>query len=123
MNNEARQVILDSIRGHLAASLPSEPQAFANERPSEPSLPANVCGLFKENLESVAGHCFITTDVADVLRQIIADLRAERIAVSDAPGLEEFGVIPSASELFNFCLLYTSPSPRDGLLSRMPSSA
>ena len=25
--------------------------------------------------------------------------------------------------LSNFCLLYTSPSPRDGLLSRMPSSA
>ena len=25
--------------------------------------------------------------------------------------------------LLNFCLLYTSPSPRDGLLSRMPSSA
>ena len=25
--------------------------------------------------------------------------------------------------LFIFCLLYTSPSPRDGLLSRMPSSA
>ena len=24
---------------------------------------------------------------------------------------------------WNFCLLYTSPSPRDGLLSRMPSSA
>ena len=23
----------------------------------------------------------------------------------------------------NVCLLYTSPSPRDGLLSRMPSSA
>ena len=23
----------------------------------------------------------------------------------------------------NICLLYTSPSPRDGLLSRMPSSA
>ena len=25
--------------------------------------------------------------------------------------------------LSEFCLLYTSPSPRDGLLSRMPSSA
>ena len=24
---------------------------------------------------------------------------------------------------YYFCLLYTSPSPRDGLLSRMPSSA
>ena len=29
--------------------------------------------------------------------------------------------IPPA--LFELCLLYTSPSPRDGLLSRMPSSA
>ena len=26
-------------------------------------------------------------------------------------------------DLFGDCLLYTSPSPRDGLLSRMPSSA
>ena len=26
-------------------------------------------------------------------------------------------------ESVNICLLYTSPSPRDGLLSRMPSSA
>ena len=30
---------------------------------------------------------------------------------------------PSAAELERICLLYTSPSPRDGLLSRMPSSA
>jgi L-lactate dehydrogenase complex protein LldG len=59
-------------------------------------------GLFKENVESVAGHCVITTDVADVLRQIIADLHAERVAISDAPGLADFGVIPSASDLFNF---------------------
>ena len=27
------------------------------------------------------------------------------------------------TKLFRACLLYTSPSPRDGLLSRMPSSA
>ena len=27
------------------------------------------------------------------------------------------------STISSFCLLYTSPSPRDGLLSRMPSSA
>lgn len=60
------------------------------------------CGLFKENVESVAGHCVVTTDVADSLRRILSDLRAERIAVSDAPGLEEFGVRPSASELFDF---------------------
>ena len=29
----------------------------------------------------------------------------------------------SEEEKRNPCLLYTSPSPRDGLLSRMPSSA
>ena len=32
-------------------------------------------------------------------------------------------LIPYAALLHDICLLYTSPSPRDGLLSRMPSSA
>ena len=31
--------------------------------------------------------------------------------------------IDTAENIFDTCLLYTSPSPRDGLLSRMPSSA
>ena len=30
---------------------------------------------------------------------------------------------PENHDMLNDCLLYTSPSPRDGLLSRMPSSA
>ena len=33
------------------------------------------------------------------------------------------GAIPAPKILIKNCLLYTSPSPRDGLLSRMPSSA
>ena len=49
--------------------------------------------------------------------------------------VEEFKKIQAAYEVlgdeekrskydqYGFCLLYTSPSPRDGLLSRMPSSA
>ena len=32
-------------------------------------------------------------------------------------------LLRAAVELAKDCLLYTSPSPRDGLLSRMPSSA
>ena len=32
-------------------------------------------------------------------------------------------MIMSGWQIYNACLLYTSPSPRDGLLSRMPSSA
>ena len=37
----------------------------------------------------------------------------------------EAGLKRAISEEFDLfiCLLYTSPSPRDGLLSRMPSSA
>ena len=37
-------------------------------------------------------------------------------------GMSQFGK-GTILEQNNFCLLYTSPSPRDGLLSRMPSSA
>ena len=39
--------------------------------------------------------------------------------------LEVVPVVVGALEVVSnrFCLLYTSPSPRDGLLSRMPSSA
>ncbi len=58
--------------------------------------------VFKENLESVAGHCVITADVADVLRKIVADLRAQRIAISDAPELADFGVMPERDQIFNF---------------------
>src|SRR5665647_2934105 len=45
-------------------------------------------------------------------------------ADEDSPiRMDEVGSVhPSKDELIA-CLLYTSPSPRDGLLSRMPSSA
>ena len=36
---------------------------------------------------------------------------------------EHASLHPLLSALDMSCLLYTSPSPRDGLLSRMPSSA
>ena len=42
------------------------------------------------------------------------------------PYLKEFQArtdLTEARELANSCLLYTSPSPRDATLSRMPSSA
>ena len=45
-----------------------------------------------------------------------------QMSKDDAPkNLEVEGDIGSVMD--NDCLLYTSPSPRDGLLSRMPSSA
>ena len=43
----------------------------------------------------------------------------ERIGQQNVSGYQ----LKSARRSLNICLLYTSPSPRDGLLSRMPSSA
>ena len=38
--------------------------------------------------------------------------------------LVDMGLTPGTTvKVTKVCLLYTSPSPRDGLLSRMPSSA
>ena len=36
---------------------------------------------------------------------------------------EDSRLISGGTGLINICLLYTSPRPRDALLSRMPSSA
>ena len=48
-------------------------------------------------------------------------------AIEENPVFDSLGYMKNSSrdgfdELYG-CLLYTSPSPRDGLLSRMPSSA
>ena len=45
--------------------------------------------------------------------------------VTDQPGLWGWGeaTLEWKTRAIKGCLLYTSPSPRDGLLSRMPSSA
>ena len=51
---------------------------------------------------------------------------AERLAldgVAAAPYTKDVDPDRRLATLDLFCLLYTSPSPRDGLLSRMPSSA
>ena len=45
------------------------------------------------------------------------------VAAQFAKNVERFSGGSLKVEMFYSCLLYTSPSPRDGLLSRMPSSA
>ena len=88
-----------------------------------------------KNATEVADHIRLTTQekwnhayaegkwtVAQVIRHIIETerifayraMRFSRLDATPLPGFDENAYI---------CLLYTSPSPRDGLLSRMPSSA
>ena len=59
------------------------------------------------------------------LRAICDEMGAVLIRSAHSPNIKERRDCSTA--LFDargeLCLLYTSPSPRDGLLSRMPSSA
>ena len=54
-----------------------------------------------------------------ISQQLVAH---ERVRIRKA-GIELHRAPEARNGLLVLCLLYTSPSPRDGLLSRMPSSA
>ena len=55
---------------------------------------------------------------------VVAIARGEHLSVIQAKGLRLRTPAEDVTLAINaICLLYTSPSPRDGLLSRMPSSA
>jgi len=131
-SNAARESIFQSIRSHLAASAaldvrenqikhaPDAPlrpsQAVASEQDS-----ASLVDLFKENLESVDGHCVVVGSELELVRaltDVIAQLqrtslRARKIAISDSPEVErlvkqigidvdEIAVAPSATDVFGF---------------------
>ena len=93
MNNSARESILGSIRTHLAASPAPDDHPVT---PANPVILSNSDPInrFKESLEAVSGHCIVTTDVTDSLKQILTDLNAERIANSNDP--------PNAHDIFSF---------------------
>ena len=74
----------------------------------------HVCDIDRSRLEAVSASSEIGTTAADVSDpDQVAALFDE--VQSELGGLDVL--------VNNACLLYTSPSPRDGLLSRMPSSA
>ena len=58
----------------------------------------------------------ITTNLEDKMAIVLQEIMQDKIYLDTDANV---GVSGSP----DFCLLYTSPSPRDGLLSRMPSSA
>ena len=63
--------------------------------------------------------------IADLITSSLvtaADVDAERTVVLEEMSMRDDDPSDLIHDLY-LCLLYTSPSPRDGLLSRMPSSA
>ena len=77
----------------------------------------------------VAAGEFIVVDLGKLkelktseLAKKINELGWKRALVIDGASVNP-NLAKAAKNISGICLLYTSPSPRDGLLSRMPSSA
>ena len=70
---------------------------------------ASATGLTKVEVEAVLNESF-----SEIIKALSSNDKIE---------LRGFGTFSVKHRLPKNCLLYTSPSPRDGLLSRMPSSA
>ena len=129
-------VVLISILGPLSGAHfnPAVSFAFALRRSLAPriallymvwQIAGGLCGtilahlMFEEPLFQISVH----------LRSGLAQYASEFIATFGLLAVIFGGIrftqtaIPWLVGLYITCLLYTSPSPRDGLLSRMPSSA
>jgi len=131
LQTDARAEILQSIRSRLAES------AALNPRRS-PTLPLaatvpfvsderSLVETFKQQLESVGGHCIVVSDESELttaLKHVVGEIEANgletrRVALSDSPLLgvimrdleaqgHEIAVTPSASDLFQFDVGITS---------------
>ena len=80
------------------------------------------CGLGNLSLEAARRGCSVTAVDASptAVERVRAVALHERLALE---ALQADLACFSIDQDYDTCLLYTSPSPRDGLLSRMPSSA
>ena len=92
----------------------------------------NVAALERENISATdqnkyvmhfmgnaSGRRLIKSAVDDNLK----DQPASTVFAREARDNPAIFNNKTVAEVYESCLLYTSPSPRDGLLSRMPSSA
>ena len=65
----------------------------------------------------------VASSVARQIENRISYKRAIKMSIAAAMRMNAEGIKIQISGRLNGCLLYTSPSPRDATLSRMPSSA
>ena len=86
--------------------------------------PEEICKPMREDLTSVG---FVEMKNPDEVSSILDKSEGTvLVMVNSVCGCAAGNARPAVKMSTSFqktCLLYTSPSPRDGLLSRMPSSA
>ena len=80
------------------------------------TVPAVVYGAGKDSIKVSISH-------NELLKKLNNEAFLNSILTIKVDDKEESVLIKDIQVHPSSCLLYTSPSPRDGLLSRMPSSA
>ena len=93
---------------------PLSSQLFLISQDSEGGL-VDAPDALKKNLRTYLNEFRIISDGIDGLDATVINYGVKFVVVATPE--------TNKATLVNNCLLYTSPSPRDGLLSRMPSSA
>mgnify|MGYP003685569685 CR=1 FL=1 len=93
--------------------------------PTDDEIAARNATKIAENARTEAEQEEAASEKAGIEEALKRTMRASKEPVTTAPATEteanKTGI--SLKSLFNSCLLYTSPSPRDAHESRMPSSA
>ena len=118
-------------------------RAVGRERSAQhaPEVVPGEAGMLGENGDRVGGveqaEWIYSSGIKLSLCEAVVARRVQRATLSTAPVSGTLDCLDRISDLGSLllrqckgsvkqltsCLLYTSPSPRDGLLSRMPSSA
>ena len=99
-------------RGLVPAKIsPAEASDFANGRAAE------LYGLYQARLKTLNA-----VDFGDLLLHMLTIFREHDDILRDYQSRLTYIMVDEYQDT-NVCLLYTSPSPRDRSLSRMPSSA
>ena len=103
--------------------------ACGSEEVSDSAAPNALVGDASAQQEDATGDDTVTstTEAATAISfandvQHIIETNCVSCHSDTGPGTTHL-VMETVDDVASICLLYTSPSPRDGLLSRMPSSA
>mgnify|MGYP003309052280 CR=1 FL=1 len=67
--------------------------------------------------------CILPNELKSTFQKFVDDKNIPNLILAGGPGVGKTTVAKAMLGQLSCCLLYTSPSPRDATLSRMPSSA
>ena len=98
---------------------------MASKESSTDPLKCSFCGKSqKQVIKLIAGPgVYICDECIELCVEIIEEEKVETLEATSETHLPLPKEIDHALNEFVICLLYTSPSPRDATLTRMPSSA